>query len=401
MELWTPLVGLALISFLFALGNFISVKTRAYVSSIIPAILIFLILKYTNVIPANLCATAGLTGMVATFVIPFCVVDVGTMLNLRELTKEWKTAVTVVAASIGIMIVCFTLGVALMGWERAIAAIAPLTGALLATTIVQQVAVEAGANTLAAFVMIVLVLQTMAGLPVASIALKKYYQEVNNNGGWKALEASTKTSEKEDSVAVKKMFPPTPESWKSDYMMIFKIAIIGVIAFYLGNFLAAPTKNIVTPTLLYIILGLISAELGLLERAPLDGARSRGIIFLALFSVLLSTFESVSLEALLEQVIPSIIIILVGLIGIIILSAIAGKIFKTSPWLSIAIGTCCYLGYPGSQIVVEETIRSSGMTEEEAKIATSKVLPKMIIGYICTAIVSIICAGIIAPMIFK
>lgn len=393
---WTSVSALAVIAFLFAFGNFISNKTKAYISSLIPAVIIFIILMYSGIIPADICTTSGLTGMLNAFVIPLCVVDVGTKLSIKKILPEWKSFVTVLAASIGIIIVCFTIGILILGRQRSIAAIPPLTGALLATTVVQQAAAEAGNNTIGVFAMIVLVLQTILALPVATFALKMYFKDIKKKG---IIDnnAPILTDEKEE----KYILPRIPKSWDSSYMIIFKMAIVAYIGAVVGNGLAAPTKNILSPTLMYVLFGLIASEIGFLERGPLEKSNSVGIIYLALFSVLMSTFSSVTLETLVSQIVPALIVIFIGLIGIAVLSAAAGKLFKVSPWLSIAIGTCCYLGYPGSQIVVEETVRGSDLTDEEKSKITKTVLPKMIIGYLSSAIISIVCAGIFTPIIFS
>ena len=393
---WTSVSALAVIAFLFAFGNFISNKTKAYISSLIPAVIIFIVLMYSGIIPADICTTSGLTGMMNAFVIPLCVVDVGTKLSIKKILPEWKSFATVLAASIGIIIVCFTIGILILGRQRSIAAIPPLTGALLATTVVQQAAAEAGNNAIGVFAMIVLVLQTILALPIATFALKMYFKDIRKKG---IIDnnAPILADEKEE----KYILPRIPKSWDSSYMIIFKMAIVAYIGAVVGNGLAAPTKNILSPTLMYVLFGLIASEIGFLERGPLEKSNSVGIIYLALFSVLMSTFSSVTLETLVSQIVPALIVIFIGLIGIAVLSAAAGKLFKVSPWLSIAIGTCCYLGYPGSQIVVEETVRGSDLTDEEKSKITKTVLPKMIIGYLSAAIISIICAGIFTPIIFS
>lgn len=393
---WTSVSALAVIAFLFAFGNFISNKTKAYISSLIPAVIIFIVLMYSGIIPADICTTSGLTGMLNAFVIPLCVVDVGTKLSIKKILPEWKSFATVLAASIGIIIVCFTIGILILGRQRSIAAIPPLTGALLATTVVQQAAAEAGNNAIGVFAMIVLVLQTILSLPVATFALKMYFKDIRKKG---IIDnnAPILADEKEE----KYILPRIPKSWDSSYMIIFKMAIVAYIGAVVGNGLAAPTKNILSPTLMYVLFGLIASEIGFLERGPLEKSNSVGIIYLALFSVLMSTFSSVTLETLVSQIVPALIVIFIGLIGIAVLSAAAGKLFKVSPWLSIAIGTCCYLGYPGSQIVVEETVRGSDLTDEEKSKITKTVLPKMIIGYLSAAIISIVCAGIFTPIIFS
>ena len=393
---WTSVSALAVIAFLFAFGNFISNKTKAYISSLRPAVIIFIVLMYSGIIPADICTTSGLTGMLNAFVIPLCVVDVGTKLSIKKILPEWKSFATVLAASIGIIIVCFTIGILILGRQRSIAAIPPLTGALLATTVVQQAAAEAGNNAIGVFAMIVLVLQTILSLPVATFALKMYFKDIRKKG---IIDnnAPILADEKEE----KYILPRIPKSWDSSYMIIFKMAIVAYIGAVVGNGLAAPTKNILSPTLMYVLFGLIASEIGFLERGPLEKSNSVGIIYLALFSVLMSTFSSVTLETLVSQIVPALIVIFIGLIGIAVLSAAAGKLFKVSPWLSIAIGTCCYLGYPGSQIVVEETVRGSDLTDDEKSKVTKTVLPKMIIGYLSAAIISIVCAGIFTPIIFS
>lgn len=393
---WTSVSALAVIAFLFAFGNFISNKTKAYISSLIPAVIIFIVLMYSGIIPADICTTSGLTGMMNAFVIPLCVVDVGTKLSIKKILPEWKSFATVLAASIGIIIVCFTIGILILGRQRSIAAIPPLTGALLATTVVQQAAAEAGNNAIGVFAMIVLVLQTILALPIATFALKMYFKDIKKKG---IIDnnAPILADEKEE----KYILPRIPKSWDSSYMIIFKMAIVAYIGAVVGNGLAAPTKNILSPTLMYVLFGLIASEIGFLERGPLEKSNSVGIIYLALFSVLMSTFSSVTLETLVSQIVPALIVIFIGLIGIAVLSAAAGKLFKVSPWLSIAIGTCCYLGYPGSQIVVEETVRGSDLTDDEKSKVTKTVLPKMIIGYLSAAIISIVCAGIFTPIIFS
>ncbi len=393
---WTSVSALAVITFLFAFGNFISNKTKAYISSLIPAVIIFIVLMYSGIIPADICTTSGLTGMLNAFVIPLCVVDVGTKLSIKKILPEWKSFATVLAASIGIIIVCFTIGILILGRQRSIAAIPPLTGALLATTVVQQAAAEAGNNAIGVFAMIVLVLQTILALPIATFALKMYFKDIKKKG---IIDnnAPILADEKEE----KYILPRIPKSWDSSYMIIFKMAIVAYIGAVVGNGLAALTKNILSPTLMYVLFGLIASEIGFLERGPLEKSNSVGIIYLALFSVLMSTFSSVTLETLVSQIVPALIVIFIGLIGIAVLSAAAGKLFKVSPWLSIAIGTCCYLGYPGSQIVVEETVRGSDLTDDEKSKVTKTVLPKMIIGYLSSAIISIVCAGIFTPIIFS
>lgn len=404
MTFWSTCSAMAVIALLFVIGNAVSVKTKGYINSVLVAVIIFLVLMYTGLIPADICTTSGLAGMVATFVIPFCIIDVASTLSIKELKSGWKTALIIVVATLGIVAICATVGVLMIGKARAIGAIGPLGGALLATTISQQMAVSMGAADVAVFVMIVLVLQMLIGLPIASICLKRYIGSIRSNGELSAYTA--------DASAVSEMSDTNVETKSKnssrfakyldcDYWIFFKIALVGLIAYSVGTWLAPLTSNIINATLCYLIFGLIAAEIGFLGRSPLKKAHSQGIVYFALFSLLLSTFAGVTLDVLLAQIIPAVAIIVMAAVGMLVFSALASKLLKVNAWLAMGISMCCYIGYPGSQIVAEEVIRGTAeLSEEEAAVCSQMIIPKMILGYFVSAIVSILAASIAVGFMF-
>lgn len=403
MVFWSTCSAMAAVALLFSFGNFISVKTRAYISSVLVAVIAFIILMYLGIVPGDIAVTAGLSGMVGTFVIPFCLIDVASKMKLRDLLSGWRVVLVVTAATLGIVAICVVIGIPLIGKANAIGSIGPLSGALLATTISQQQAAAMGAPEVGVFVMIVLVLQMLVALPLATICLKKYMAQLQSGG---LLSVGSLSSELPGNALaggdaeVKRSIFSTPKSLECDYFIFFKIALIGFIGYALGSLLAVPTKNIINANLCYLVLGMAAAEIGLLERAPLDKAKSSGIIYFALFSLLLTTFAGVPLDVMLAQMLPAIAIIVIAAVGILAFSALIGRLLKMSPWQSMAIGLCCYLGYPGSQIVVEEVIRASGLTTSEREAALKLMLPNMILGYFVAAVISIISASIAVAYIF-
>ena len=402
MSFWVVSTAMAAIALFFVIGNAVSIKTKGYINSILVAVIVFLILMYTGIVPPDIPVTAGLAGMVSTFVIPFCVVDVATTLKLKELKNEWKTALIIVVTTLGIAVICVTIGIAAIGKTRAIGAIGPLGGALLATTIVQQMATAMNAPDVAVFAMIVLVLQMLIGLPIASICLKQYIKSIRSNGELRTYcenpdftesKAAASQTEKKKSAFLRYV--------ESDYWIFFKLSVVAAVAYFVGTWLAPMTKNIVNATLCYLIFGVAAAELGLLERSPLTKARSQGMVYFALFSVLLTTFASVTLEVMMSQIVPAVSIILMAAVGMLLFSGVMGKILKINPWLAMGISMCCYIGYPGSQIVSEEVIRgTTDLTAEESKACTELIIPRMILGYFVAAITSIVAASVAAGFMF-
>ena len=120
-----------------------------------------------------------------------------------------------------------TTAMAVIGRARAIGAIGPLGGALLATTISQQMATAMNAPDVAVFVMIGLVLQMLIGLPIASVCLKQYIKAIRANGelaaycenpDFAAPKAAAAQAEKKQSAILRYL--------ESDYWVFFKISVV-------------------------------------------------------------------------------------------------------------------------------------------------------------------------------
>ncbi len=104
---------------------------------------------------------------------------------------------------------------------------------------------------------------------------------------------------------------------------------------------------------------------------------------------------------MMSQIIPAVAIILMAAVGMLVFSAVLGKILKINPWLAMGISMCCYIGYPGSQIVAEEVIRGTAeLSEAENKVCTQLIVPRMVLGYFVAAITSIVAASIAVGFMF-
>lgn len=93
----------------------------------------------------------------------------GTMLNIRQFINEWRTVLT---AWLGIIAVI--IGVALcipfLGKSTVLSSIPVINGALPATTIMTQAAMEKGLTLAAATATVVFAVQKFVGTPIASRA---------------------------------------------------------------------------------------------------------------------------------------------------------------------------------------------------------------------------------------
>lgn len=98
---------------------------------------------------------------------------------------------------------------------------------------------------------------------------------------------------------------------------------------------------------------------------------------------------------------PMVGMLLLGGIGIAIVSIIAGRFLGYSAPMSIAIGCTALMGYPLTQILTEEALAVANVDEETKQKLSDILLPKMLVGGFTTVtIASVIFAGIVIPMIF-
>ncbi|EQE68084.1 putative membrane protein, partial [Clostridioides difficile CD44] len=142
------LLWFSVVLVLFAIGDLIASKTKAKVSAVFVTLLLFLILFVTKAIPADIIEKAGMTAA-ASWSVPMIMFSMGTMLNVKQFIDEWRTVLT---AWLGIVavIVCVSLCIPLFGKSTVLTSIPVINGALPATTIMTQAALEKGLTLAAA-----------------------------------------------------------------------------------------------------------------------------------------------------------------------------------------------------------------------------------------------------------
>ena len=183
------------------------------------------------------------------------------------------------------------------------------------------------------------------------------------------------------------------------------VAIIAIIAYFISNLTIIPGSNptnyYLNPNVAYLLFGIVFGEVGFLVKNGLQKAGLYGFTMLCLYSLTPNSFTSVTPESLLDMVIPLVGTLVFGAIGIAVFSVIAGKFLGYSVYMSIAIGMCALMGYPGTQIVTDDVVNALSASSEEKAAVSNVLLPRMLVGGFTTvSIASVVFAGIITPLIF-
>ena len=380
-----PLPAVLTCAIIYAIGDYISNKSKA----MLPMLFVsgfLLLLGFWTILPTTLLEDTGLFGASALFA-PMFVVHLGTMLNLDEMKKEYKTAIIALSAVVVIAILLFLVGSQVIGQQYAASAAGPITGGLVAVLIVQETAGAMGLDNIAIFVTVLFVLQLFVGLPIAAaclsreagVAIKQYRSQGGETGSANA-----------DAMAASKpkwqIFPATPKDLQTPFILLMKLLMITWLALYCADLMGGAINKFVVA----LLLGILCKELGFLEEKILDKANGSGLTLFMLFLLVYWYLPKATPDALLSMIFPIVVVFTLGIIAVALTAFVMSRIFGYSWRLCMAIGISCMFGFPGTYIIPEEVAKAHGKTEEERNYLLGLFLPKMLVaGFITVSIASV------------
>lgn len=383
------LYALTIVLVVYALGDFIATKSKAIISMLFVASIVFAVL-FWNGLPATVFQDSGLSAF-ASVTVGLMLVHMGTTIKLKELIAEWRTVVLVLCSTIGICLGVFFIGRLFVAKAEALIA-APIVGGGVVAYLVMSEALKTAGNDVVLFGSIVLIVQGVIGFPIASILCKK--EALRLRSKIRAGELTAKVEETADGEPKKsklKFIPDVPEKYRGDNFMLAKLAIVACIAQYLSNL----TGGSVNMLVICLILGVLFHEFGFLEEGAMQKANGFTFVIGAVLTNVFSNLANTTPSQLVSMIKPLIIIFVIGLASCALISIIVGKIFGESWYMSFALGVTALFGFPGTYIVPSEVAKAVGETEEEEKVILQHIMPRMIIaGMVSVSIVSVLFAGV-------
>ncbi len=379
------MLALIIVLAVFTLGDIISYLTKSIVSMLFTASVVF-ILAFWNGLPATVFADAQLSG-IGGLMVGLLITHMGTMLDVGDFIKQWKTIIVAVFAMFGIGLMLFTVGPMVVDRIYAIAAAPPIAGGVVAALVMGERAAALGMSEVQIFVTIIVAVQGFIGYPICSFILNREAKSILSREHF------------DDEIIIKErkpFLPPLPKDLQTTYMLLLKLAISAFIA----QKLAGLTNGLVHQFVICLFIGVLGRYVGFLEPSAMSQANAFGLAMTALMAVIFAPLANATPEILKNILFPLIVTLILGTIGIFILSTIAAKIFKMSTPMAIAIGTTALFGFPGTFILSNEVANANGKTEEERKLILNEILPRMLVaGFATVTVGSVIMAGIMVKML--
>ncbi|HXK99670.1 MAG TPA: hypothetical protein PLI35_06215 [Acetomicrobium sp.] len=396
------ITALLIIAVVYAIGDFVSQKTKAIFSMLFVSGIIFMVVFWFGV-PKTLFEDAAIVKL-SLALIPTLMVHMGTLMRLRDLREEWKTVIIALSAIVFASIALFLIGSPIIGREFAVPAAGPISGGVVATLIMSEAAKAKGLETVLVFLTLLLVLQNFVGLPIASICLSREGRRLRDvfrtegilKGDLPRKSQANNDHNTDHNERKWKFIPETPKELQTPFILIMKTMLVGWLAVMVSKLLG----GVIDKFVMALIFGIVFYEIGFLEPKILTKANSEGFTLFALLVPIFMNLNKATPSMVISLIVPIALSFAVAVVGIAISSVILSKVFRYSWEMSLAIGVCCLFGFPGTFIVSQEVANAVGETPAEKEFVLTKILPKMLVsGFTTVTIASVFLAGFLVKLL--
>ena len=384
------ILAAAVIFVVFAAGDMISAKTKAIVSMLLVASVVFLVGFWTGVFPTTMFADSTLLSM-AGLLVTMLLVHLGTTIKLRDFGAQWRTVIIAAVACIAISAAVYFIGQLIIDRGFALVGAPILSGGVVATLQMQEMAQKADLPQLAVFATLVMCAQGFVGYPVASLCLKSEAKRIKAQLDAGELSVASQDAEKAAAASRKKLIPALPAKYNTPNVVLAKVVLVALLSVFVSSLFHDAVNKLVW----CLIFGVLCKELGFLDEDALGKANATGIVMPIITLSIFTNLASATPEMVVSMVVPLLVVIAIGTVAFAVVSILIGKIFHYSWQMSVAIGSSCLFGFPGTVIISNEVSESTGITPEEKAYINAQIMPKMLVaGMVTVSITSVLVAGV-------
>ncbi len=387
-----PLLALAIIFLVYAIGDLVATKTKAIISMMLVCSIIFMIAFWCG-LPADVFGSAGLTAFSGVTICMF-LVHVGSTIKIQDFVKEWKTVLVALCSTVAVAFGIYLIGQFIMDRHYALVGGPCFAGGMVSYLVMQVVGETLGRPDVTVFALLVMSLHVFVGVPVASVLGKKEGEMILEQWKQGIYAAPCQVAEEKGMFSSFRIFPSIPEKYNSSNVILFKTAAIACLAQMLSE------VSGINQLIVALVLGVFFHELGILDEGALTKANGFAFVVAGALSNIFSGLANTTPQLILSML-PSLLILLaIGVVVGALISIAVGRLVHFGWRLSVIVAATALFGFPGTYLVSREASAAVGKTEEEVEVVMSYLMPKMIIGGIVSvSVVSGLTAGIMCGWI--
>ncbi|MBV6372989.1 hypothetical protein IGJ74_000855 [Enterococcus sp. AZ009] len=393
-----PILAFTIVMLIWTIGEFVSTKTKALVSMMLVASMIFLIGFAGDFLPHDLIQDSGLLGL-GNAVIGIIIVHLGTMMSMEDLKAQWRTFVIGSVTVVLMTVILIFVGQLVFDRNIAIAGTASITGGTLSILMIQDKVLEINSARgdlgilssylLAVFPLLVLNLKNLVGFLVTANILKK--EALRVRGEYR--KGNLTFYEKEVEENIKPSYESIlPSFLQTAYGTLFLLGL----TVYISRFLSALTNGALNTFVISLLLGILLRHFKVLKPNALSATDSFGLLMISIMVIAFGPLADIVPADLLTLVWPIAFYLVTGVLIIFGISYMIGRRVGYSGALSLAIGMTTFFGFPGTMVLTKEAAAAVGESEEEIAVIEQNILPIMVTaGFSTVTITSVITGGLI------
>lgn len=377
----------------FAIGDFLGVATKAKLSSVFVALLLFLVGFMSGILPADMITKAGLSQSAA-WSSPLLIFHMGTMINVKELLDEWRTVVmSMISMVVGIVAVFAVIP--LVGKEAAVVSVPIINGGIIATQIMTGAAMEKGFTTVAALGTLVYAIQKFVGTPPASYFGMREGRKILEAYRAGKIQAADEPEIKKEDKTLRVTFAKKNDKYFTPFMCM---AIAGCAAF-ISRYIQE--KIGLNASITALLLGTVLSYFGVVPASILDKAKMSGFLSFAVFASLIPSLAKISFSDLISLSIQLIIIFGAFVVGTYLF------VYLLPTWkvvgskdLAMGISMAQLLGFPATYLIANEIATALTDDEDEKQAILKRIIPAYVVaGLASVTTISIVIAGFFVKLL--
>ncbi|MFJ5789426.1 hypothetical protein ACIP9G_05000 [Lysinibacillus sp. NPDC093197] len=385
-----PVIAAMIILGLIALGEIISVISKARVPMLFVAMMGYLILLWLGIFPKDLLENSTFLTVGALLGTAPILVHMGTLIPLRMIRSQWRAVLIAIMGMFFASLFILTIVTVFFDYQTAVAGTGPLNGGIIAVLITSEGIKELGLASLLTIPALIMALQSLIGIPLANLLLRKHATTINEQMKSGVFEASGNVAfdqENDEKLLI-------PKKYQTPLVLLFMLFIGGAIAVVLAKYTGIPYS------LWALAIGIIGRLVKFYPERVMEKSNSFTVGMAGIIFIIIGMMNDITFEMFIDKLPAVLTILFVGVLGILLGGLLGSKLLKVNPFLGIPVALTSTFGFPGDYIVCEEVSRSIGKTEEEQKRIFNEIITPMLVGGFTTVTLgSVIIASILIKTI--
>ncbi|MCS4592637.1 hypothetical protein KTJ89_06500 [Brevibacterium sediminis] len=383
----------AIVLAFIALGELVSIWSKARVPSLLVAMLGIFVFAKIGVVPETVIDDSLLLQAYSFLVAPL-LFHMGSLIPLRVMLKQWRSVIIAVSGMLVAVLLILAVVAPLFGFETFVAGSGPLAGGIVATSLTTEgLTAHGAASSIIVLPALVLMLQSLPSMPLTNYFLRRYAKKLRDSG--ELQELARAHNQEEEEAAKKKKLVNLPDFLVDNQLFMLFLILVGGSA---ATLLAVPTH--IPSSILALVLGILATAVGLSPDKAMERSNSFGIAMAGVIAIVMAPLVTASVQDVINAFVPTITILIVGGAGIVLGGFVATKLLRWKSGLGVSVALTAMYGFPADYLLTNEVARSIARDDDEKEALLNVMLPPMLVGgFTSVSAGSVVIASVLVSML--